>query len=320
MWCQVSEFETLHFSIDGEWLTERVRDLWVEEEFEKAFEILDCMIGLRDESKELICIGKKKMVGVNSVNVVDDDVTEHLGIPLRPMRETLHMLKQREAEARQRRQDEDAATLVMYENTGYCVVGSPWGRLKAPSHVCKRIPGRAGMCLKISFGEFERRFPGLVELAKEEAITSCEFWANRNKQLDKQAARESKKTVAEVAEELVPGSGALYESIDKPERGTCKDRNGWLLPDGKFYKCKYYQHDALADALGKEVSEIESKWIRVQHPADVKLPMAISGGPFNFGTRRRPPTKRQVTFMWDYCQHHDIPYTWTQEQIEGLSG
>ena len=93
-------------------------------------------------------------------------------------------------------------------------------------------------------------------------------------------------------------------------------RSGWLLPNGKFYTCDNMQHDALAESLGKVVADIEDKWIRVAHPMDTGIPIRISGGAFHLGTRSRPPTKKQVNFMWDWCQHHLMPYP--QDELEAL--
>lgn len=100
---------------------------------------------------------------------------------------------------------------------------------------------------------------------------------------------------------------------DKP--ASIKAKTGWLLPSGKFYACNTFQHEALAEALGKPSRQAENTWIRIVHPSDSNLPaMLIS--PFSLIGLDKPPTQKQLNFMWDWCIHHHMPFP--KEELELL--
>lgn len=73
--------EQLHFSIDGEFLTAIARDwFWkMDKPYKKCEELLlSCMMGGNEEEKRHVCQdiieGRKKLVGVNEFELVDDNV------------------------------------------------------------------------------------------------------------------------------------------------------------------------------------------------------------------------------------------------------
>ena len=73
--------EQLHFSMDGEFLTAIARDwFWnMDKPYKKCEELLlSCMTGGNEEEKRHVCQdiieGRKKLVGVNEFELVDDNV------------------------------------------------------------------------------------------------------------------------------------------------------------------------------------------------------------------------------------------------------
>lgn len=73
--------EQLHFSMDGEFLTAIARDwFWnMDKPYKKCEELLlSCMMGGNEEEKRHVCQdiieGRKKLVGVNEFELVDDNV------------------------------------------------------------------------------------------------------------------------------------------------------------------------------------------------------------------------------------------------------
>lgn len=120
------------------------------------------------------------------------------------------------------------------------------------------------------------------------------------------ATRRYSKSTPSTIDCMAPKLSNMHELV-KAERGTHQDRNGWLLPDGTFYKCKYFQHDKLVEALGYRTDEIENKWVRIFHPGD-------SSSMDQFYVFVKGITKKQINFIWDWCQHHNLEYP--REQIE----
>ena len=73
--------EQLHFSMDGEFLTAIARDwFWnMDKPYKKCEELLlSCMMGGNEEEKRHVCQdiieGRKKLVGVNEFELVDDNI------------------------------------------------------------------------------------------------------------------------------------------------------------------------------------------------------------------------------------------------------
>lgn len=75
--------EQLHFSMDGEFLTAIARDwFWnMDKPYKKCEELLlSCMMGGNEEEKRHVCQdiieGRKRLVGVNEFELVDDNVRQ----------------------------------------------------------------------------------------------------------------------------------------------------------------------------------------------------------------------------------------------------
>ena len=117
---------------------------------------------------------------------------------------------------------------------------------------------------------------------------------------------------------MISGVMGETDTDSKPEADpTCEHESGWIMPDGTFYGCEYYQHVPLAMRILKHVygfaddsnvmDDIEKAvdcrgWVRCQKSADgVTVTFAMS-------TDKRL-SKKQVSTLQTYCDRYrkDFP-------------
>lgn len=93
---------------------------------------------------------------------------------------------------------------------------------------------------------------------------------------------------------------AMEEKSCPPPDTKLEARDGWILPDGKFYPCGYMEHIWLADKLGKSEPEAEKLgWVKIHHALDGGLYITINEKRF---------TQKQQNTLFDWCQKHGIDY------------
>jgi len=95
--------------------------------------------------------------------------------------------------------------------------------------------------------------------------------------------------------------GATAETV-KPEPGPLKGNwCGWIKKDGVFFPCKYFQHDALADALGYKNGDemLKQGWVKVQEANQglIKKPADLYW--------HTKPTQSQIDTIWDWCKDNN---------------
>lgn len=84
--------------------------------------------------------------------------------------------------------------------------------------------------------------------------------------------------------------------------------SGWLSPDGVLYGCRYTEHVALADALGKTEAALETEgWWKLQ-----------SGNWRRADTRSFEPTwtQRQLDTVWDWLRKRGLPMPESLKNVE----
>ena len=64
---------TLNFSIDGKWLADLCRTRLKEGDYQHALKILDALDGLTLDNKVDILMGKKDLIGINDIELIDGD-------------------------------------------------------------------------------------------------------------------------------------------------------------------------------------------------------------------------------------------------------
>ena len=67
--------ESVCFKIEGEFITQTVRDLWFEGNYSGAMNVIGSMIGMTAEQQMDVIMGRAKLTGVNTCELVEDDWT-----------------------------------------------------------------------------------------------------------------------------------------------------------------------------------------------------------------------------------------------------
>lgn len=90
--------ETLPFKISGEFITNQARTFWVEGNEHKAIKFLMEAIDPLTESLAIeICIGKKKLIGINnSIKLINDNATAYRGKKLLSVAESFDKKRKKE--------------------------------------------------------------------------------------------------------------------------------------------------------------------------------------------------------------------------------
>ena len=96
---------------------------------------------------------------------------------------------------------------------------------------------------------------------------------------------------------------AEQEPSPKPDK-YISGADGWLAPDGKFYRCGVQEHIALSDALGKTCEQLEKLgWIK------------LSGG--KAFEPEKQATQAQIDLVYDWCKKEKITQPYWLEDILG---
>lgn len=296
----------MHFSIDGEWLTNLVRQVWVEGDMAKAMHILsEGFPEMPETTRMAIIMGKKKLVGTDRMTIEDDDCKESCGIPIVSMEEQIaakeRKLQEREEALRIREEWEAGETETM---------SSPWGLIKVPRSMCEkgyRVSGMPYYFIKCRKGEeyseamdrFAEMFPEEVEDAK----------ARTQHCMSERRQQDYLRALGMDAANLKASSDAVLRELTRPRQAPVWDRelhslNGWITPDGKFYGCGFMGHIGLAADMGTTEGEIERSWVKVQDPQDPLALIPREGGLCFMGVHDRTITQAQYDTMFAWCQKH----------------
>jgi hypothetical protein len=289
--------QMVHFSIEGEFITETCRNLVAEGRPLAAWNILS--EGLPDMSLEQIVdvlSGRKKLTGVNEVVLVDDNPSAET-----PINFIATLLGDAQEGIRLREilkdwRDDAGLCHMAYDppkKDGIKMRGSPVGLID--ESVVRNLIGTdqlAYLLMKIfpKFTEKERE--AYFEKNKDELIPIVR---DCHRGLYGSDVMKAKEAVAI----LNPPPRA------KPQKGDIKvERYGWILPDGSFYACDYMGHNSLADDLGAngDYDAERRNWIRVTE---------FNGVPtLYFNGTIGEPTQAQIDTADEFCQARGIslPY------------
>lgn len=304
---------TVHFSITGEFVTERARELWFDGWPSKALEVLECVmfegkpISL-DLQRDLLS-GKKRFEGMNDLSLVDDDWQPPDGYPsfLDGIARGDHfaeLLDLREMEACYQLglAFDDAGNHIgmrrkeaVAEKMGEEWVNERWNEMAVDRAVNRTVGSR---------------YEGLGSAPKKPVERKSEI-------SPEDLLLHHMKVRMELAgfdsSQMATPEQVMNRGYDK-DPVLCQDMSstsGWLLPNGSYYGCGPMEHVGLAANLlpddfgGDPEREAERLgWI--------KLVKSITG--FHcIGSKK--PTKKQLTKLWDYAQVHGRDY---EEMIESV--
>lgn len=262
--------QKLHFTIEGQWLTHFCRRRWADEDEPfHAIQVLESgfpMFGLGTIMS--ILTGKKQLVGDSTKGVL--------------------------------LQDDTATKSDLGNELSFAAVMKKTIDRAIKDQVDKKME------------PVYRRFMHAIE-ETEEAIESCD--RNMLNRIQKRASVDAAKAAAYQTDELLDRASLMrygdrnaqimfqyWESMGaelKGEPGPLKGNLcGWLRPDGTFYPCAYFQHDALSVALkAKNGDELLQKgWVKIQEKTQ-----GLIKKPADFYWMKKP-TQAQIDKLWDWCQ------------------
>jgi len=263
----------VHFSIDGEWLTDFIRTGWSEGRYQWAMDTLDAS-GCPAEYHNDVLRGNLKMVGVNELYIAKDD--------WQPDLDMCHQCSY---------PDPDEIFQLASEGEKYKKLYFERLRLdfySAKKQIQRKANGDGYYYIRTFPEEFIRTLP----------IVDQDFWRLAHREVGASPVLS------------IPGVPTLDEYMEHqrelstkaaPEPDTeFKAEFGWITPVGKFYPCAWYEHDWLADVLGKTVGEAEAAgWIRVGR-RDMGKGMLFVTAP------QKEATQRQIDSVWGWCKKHDV--------------
>lgn len=318
--------ERLNFSIDGEFLTNVARDwFWnMNKPYKKCEELLfSCMEGGDEEEKRRVCQdiieGRKKLVGVNEFELVDDNAK------VRPLGQKVEEL-QRKMLVSQIREDMIVHPLKYIDRFA---MSSDYDTL------CKNVErhyidysydsikdyviGDAGYTDAFNNGAWLLNRPDLVAEFNGEPLSEQEsapdfyktgFWAKLSNWIDENMKGSS-----------VERRQHLYSRYinDMPIKHSLTEY-GLIAPDGTWYACEFGEHAALAgriimrnrETFGLSNSEVldmaydwsgkgldylyKRGWIAIRNPS--------MGNTFLDMDETRTATKAQVNTIFDYINKY----------------
>lgn len=269
----------VHFSIDFEWLTDHIRALWAEGRYKNALDLLDSSNCPKDQHKAIL-LGKLKMVGIDQGVLAADDWIPPAGYAdpdnLREMAEEGMRYKKRYFE------------LLRTNYFDLCEKWKDGKDLVVIEALFRQFPEEFAMTLNpIDRTPWNLAWRYHLVPAGATAmggfVPSVEEFVAHQMELDKREAPDPD-----------PDFFADY---------------GWLLPNGKFYPCEYWEHDWLANVLEYSVERAEKAgWIRVGK-SRITEEWALTRG-----DNAPEITQAQIDGLWEWCQNHhcDFP-SWAQE-------
>jgi hypothetical protein len=310
--------KTLHFSISGDYITDIVRQVWVEGDMTKAIHILKSGFPMFEMDLIMdIILGKKKLVGINEMTIEDDDTTECYGIPL------LSMDQQIANKEKALKEREDKILAMEQMNNGEIEkIASVHGLIPVPCSLLQSYPTlygtRYGFKDGFTIEMYEELFPDKVEEAKKKL--SVVMFKRRIKDT-MIASGLNARLAGDLVEDPISaidkttGMAKLNDGIPKVDKDL-DGLNGWISPDGDFYSCGFMGHIDLADRLGFKEGEIEKTWVKVRDrkdpnaaefreflESDFSFP-CLSGG-LSAMIMSESITQSQYNTIFSWCQKHN---------------
>lgn len=314
--------EQLHFSMDGEFLTAIARDwFWnMDKPYKKCEELLlSCMMGGNEEEKRHVCQdiieGRKKLVGVNEFELVDDNVhVRSLGQKVEELQHKMLVNQIREDMIAHSLNYVDRFAMTdSYEtlctNAKHHYIDCSYDGIKC------FLYGKTGYSDAFNNGAWLFTHPDLVAEFNGEPLPEQEsnpefyktdFWTKLASWIE-----------ANMKGTSVERRQRLYNSYisDRPIQHQLTEY-GLIVPDGTWYACEFGEHAALAgriimrnrEAFGLSDHEVlnmaydwsgkgldflyKRGWIAIRNPS--------MGNTFLDMDETKTATKAQVNTIFDY--------------------
>jgi hypothetical protein len=285
--------QIVHFTVEGEFVMEKARDLWREGLPDKALRLIRCLQGITYDQALDVLEGRAKLTGDSNVGVgMEPDNTE-----MPTLAEILQ--KQREDHDQARDEVADLVEMAIGETVG---VPSPTGLRDVPRRKTERsgLAGRSKLRAGYSFEDNPQPGTKPIRIYRERDDVT----------LDPKPKVRVRKTVPK--EDPIAGIANRWKELledarpippPSPEK-TITSNTGWLSRDGKFYPCRWMEHVSMAIRLGDEEGSLERKgWVK----------LAMHNGKQMFWGFFEPepaPTDDQRRMVGDYCAQNGLklPY------------
>lgn len=263
------ETTQVHFTIDFDWLTGFIRDLWSEGDYEHAYRVLDSS-GLPELRWADLLAGKIRfsqapggIEGCEAIAVPDtwEPILDHCHLCIYPnpykglmnaLSEGLRAKEKREAEWKERIES-DNQKVVQYESLQATEEGKEKSR-----------QDRLGTRL-------ESLTDGLVRQQLETLRVSDRFYDFHKE-------------------------NGLFPDVE------FNYLYGFITPEGVFYGCPYFAHNALLELLGKadDYQDCPNGWIKISRSLAEKHPIVIKKG-------AKKPNKKQIDTLYAWAEKHEQP-------------
>lgn len=299
----------LRLGITGAFVTEMARKLWAEHDYNGAYDLLATANGTNRTQHDDVLSGKLKLDGLNRFTLLPDNWAPPAGYPT--AREVLDRATGHD-ELEARRQEEATellrrvASLEISDSDGERAADS-----KSMLRRARELIGRAE-----ADNQLDRLRPAAKELPPiRRTITSTSVRTGSSDDALLAAAEAARTRMVAKAvtrgHDLtdIPSARAIAyrgRGIKPAASSKMTSRNGWLLPDGKFYACEAMEHVGLAETLlsGDQSGEANMER-RAEQLGWIKLSKSFSG--FQC-ISLKVPTERQLTRLMDYSQLHNLDY------------
>lgn len=326
---------TVHFSITGEFMTKQARDFWREAEYGRAFELLDCCIGINREQQEQIIQGTAKLEGVNKVFIVPDswepDDREYYPTLLEALR------RGSDYDAYQDLRQVEAIRLLsevakINIDPSYAT-GEDSANAQQMLWKAEKLIGEddAAKLLKDFEAELDDDFEAEMNRTRPQRIAQVLQRMHNDRPEPRLSGLDLAVAMASNQMQIAamqagtwdpsaqgPSPDAILWRGSKLQPTVCKDmssQNGWILPDGTYYGCGAMEHVGLAANIlamkGLEDNDQDSEktaenlgWIKIARAA---FGFHIIG--------RKAPTRKQKDAIFDYCEYHKRDYETTLEEL-----
>ena len=310
---------TVHFTVEGEFITDTARRLWAEEdEPERAMRILRCMQGITEAQILDVLEGRSKLTGTSDEGIqLEPD--KHNG---KTLEQLLQKIRDERDEARDERDD-----IVQIANGNVIMVPSHDGAREVPCRKAQLFmgSGEAGF-LKDGY-EFDdqpadvperptrtgkptkkqriyrKMKDSFVPRPKQDGINERAKQLKKTSDLMLQREKEREEEEEKTWEEKRQLAKARLEPVDHITTNT-----GWLSPDGKFYPCGYSMHAQVIWALGftdnpNAHSAHPTGWVRLGENG-------INGVYIHNDSDGPPPTEVQKELVRTFCKEQGIDEPW----------
>jgi len=256
------------FVVDGEWLTNICRQLWADEgNPDKALDLLDAAFpDMTQTDKLAVLVGEKKLVGNSNegIELIEDNTAvSSFGNPL----DLSSLIHKQQQSIKRSREHELMARQMASSTTAF--VTSPKGLVEIPLCCAARHANGGYWYLKEGI-DLEQIPHRVCETLYADKILSnpLEREKDQQRRVATRASREINHT------------------------------DGWLSPQGKFYRCGWMEHISLADALGYTEKQLEELgWIKISNNRAIPS--------------EKPPSQAQINALFDWKK--ELPY-WVEDK------